>query len=44
MRLYPTKRAVALAAFGAPVALAVALAAPGLWGVAAALVLMAAGL
>lgn len=44
LRLYPTKRAVAVAAFGAPVALAVGLAAPGLWSVAAAWVLMVAGL
>ncbi|WP_372782839.1 DUF58 domain-containing protein [Phenylobacterium sp.] len=44
MKLYPTKRAVALAALGAPVALAVALAAPGFWGAAAAWMLMTAGL
>ncbi|MFI4949996.1 MAG: DUF58 domain-containing protein [Caulobacterales bacterium] len=44
MRLYPTRRAIALAALGAPVALAVALAAPGLWSAAAAWILMAAGL
>jgi len=42
--LYPTRRAILLAAAGAPVALAVALAAPGLWVAAGAWVLMAAGL
>jgi uncharacterized protein (DUF58 family) len=44
VRLYPTKRAIGLAALGAPVALGVALAAPQLWGVAAAWILMTAGL
>jgi uncharacterized protein (DUF58 family) len=44
MRLYPTRLAIALTAFGAPIALAVSLAAPGLWSAAAAWVLMAAGL
>jgi uncharacterized protein (DUF58 family) len=44
MRLYPTRRAIWIAAAGAPVALAVAAAAPQLWGVAAAWVLMTAGL
>jgi uncharacterized protein (DUF58 family) len=44
MRLYPTRRAIGLAAFGAPVALAVALAAPQLWAAAAAWILMTAGL
>jgi len=44
MRLYPTRLAIALAAMGAPAALAVALAAPRLWSVAAAWVLMTAGL
>jgi uncharacterized protein (DUF58 family) len=42
--LYPTRLAIALTAFGAPVALAVSLAAPELWSAAAAWVLMAAGL
>ena len=44
MRLYPTKRAICLTALGAPVALGVALAAPQLWGVAAAWIVMTAGL
>lgn len=44
MRLYPTRRAIALAALGAPVALAVGLAAPGFWSVAAGWIVMAAGL
>lgn len=44
MTLYPTRRAIVLAAAGAPVALAVALAAPGMWVAAGAWVLMAAGL
>jgi uncharacterized protein (DUF58 family) len=44
VRLYPTRRAIGLAATGAPVALGVALAAPQLWGVAAAWILMTAGL
>src|SRR3954468_17333946 len=44
MRVYPTRRAIGLAALGAPVALAVALAAPTLWTAAAAWLLMTAGL
>jgi uncharacterized protein (DUF58 family) len=44
MRLYPTRLAIGLAALGAPEALAVALAAPRMWTVAAAWVLMTAGL
>jgi len=44
MRLYPTRRAIGLAALGAPVALGVALAAPQLWGLAAAWILMTVGL
>jgi uncharacterized protein (DUF58 family) len=44
VRIYPTRLAIALAALGAPVALAVALAAPALWSTAAAWVLMTAGL
>lgn len=44
MTVYPTRRAIALVALGAPVALLVALAAPHMWGVAGAWVLMAAGL
>ncbi|MGZ6018280.1 MAG: DUF58 domain-containing protein [Phenylobacterium sp.] len=44
MRLYPTRLAIGLAALGAPLALAVGLAAPGMWSVAAAWVLMCAGL
>lgn len=44
MRLYPTRRAIGLAAAGAPVALAVSLAAPQAWGIAAAWVVMTLGL
>ena len=44
MKVYPTRRAIGLAALGAPVALAVALAAPKLWSAAAAWLLMTAGL
>jgi uncharacterized protein (DUF58 family) len=44
VRLYPTRLAIGLAGFGAPVALAVALAAPRLWSTAAAWVLMTLGL
>ncbi len=44
MVLYPTRRAIVLVMAGAPIAVGVALAAPGLWGIAAAWVLMAAGL
>jgi uncharacterized protein (DUF58 family) len=44
MRLYPTRLAIGLAALGAPVALAVAVAAPRLWSTAAAWVVMALGL
>ena len=44
MRLYPTRRAIALMALGAPVALGVAAAVPGLWTAAAAWVVLAAGL
>jgi uncharacterized protein (DUF58 family) len=44
MRLYPTTRAIWIAAAGAPVALLVSVAAPQLWGVTAAWVLMTAGL
>jgi uncharacterized protein (DUF58 family) len=44
LRLYPTRLAIGLAAAGALPALAVAVAAPRLWGLAAAWVLMAAGL
>jgi uncharacterized protein (DUF58 family) len=44
VRVYPTRRAIGLAALGAPVALAVALAAPRLWTAAAAWLLMTAGL
>jgi uncharacterized protein (DUF58 family) len=44
MILYPTRRAIVLAVAGAPVALAVALAAPGLWVAAGAWVLMVGGL
>lgn len=44
MRLYPTRRAIALMAVGALPALAVALAMPGLWTAAAAWIVLAAGL
>jgi uncharacterized protein (DUF58 family) len=44
MRLYPTRRAIALMAVGAAPALAVALAAPGLWTAAAAWIVLAVGL
>ena len=44
MRIYPTRLAIVLAALGAPVGLAVALAAPRMWSAAAAWVLMALGL
>ena len=44
MRFYPTRRAVALAAAGAPVALAISLAAPQAWAAAAAWVLLTLGL
>jgi uncharacterized protein (DUF58 family) len=44
MRLYPTRLAIGLAASGAPVALAVALAAPRLWSAAAAWILLTLGL
>lgn len=44
LSVYPTRRAILLAAAGAPVALAVALAAPQLWGVAALWVLAVAAL
>ncbi len=44
MTLYPTRRAIVLTAAGAPVALAVALAAPQLWAAAGAWVLMVIGL
>lgn len=44
MRLYPTRRAIALMAVGAAPALAVALAAPGFWTAAAAWIVLAMGL
>jgi uncharacterized protein (DUF58 family) len=44
LRIYPTRRAIALAATGAPVALLVALAAPHLWTAAAAWVVMTLGM
>ncbi len=44
MRLYPTRRAIGLMAAGAPIALAVAVAAPGMWTAAAAWIVLAAGL
>jgi uncharacterized protein (DUF58 family) len=44
MRFYPTRLAIGLTASGAPVALAVALAAPRLWSAAAAWILMTLGL
>jgi uncharacterized protein (DUF58 family) len=44
VRLYPTRRAIALMAVGAAPALAVALAAPGLWTAAAAWIVLAVGL
>src|SRR5690348_8758223 len=44
MRLYPTRRAIALMAVGAAPALAIALVAPGLWTAAAAWIVLAVGL
>jgi uncharacterized protein (DUF58 family) len=44
LRLYPTRRAIALMAVGAAPALAVALAAPGFWTAAAAWIVLAMGL
>src|SRR4051794_36973790 len=44
MTLYPTRRAIVLALAGAPVALLISAAAPGLWIVAAGWVLLTAGL
>jgi uncharacterized protein (DUF58 family) len=44
VRLYPTRLAIGLTALGAPVALAIGLAAPRLWSTAAAWVLMTLGL
>lgn len=44
MRLYPTRRAIALTAAGAPLAVAVGMAAPGLWTAAAAWIVLALGL
>lgn len=44
MRLYPTRRAIALMAAGAPLALGVALAAPAMWTAAAAWIVLSAGL
>ncbi|MBL8555325.1 MAG: DUF58 domain-containing protein [Phenylobacterium sp.] len=44
MRVYPTRRAIALMAVGAAPALAVAVAAPGLWTAAAAWIVLAVGL
>jgi uncharacterized protein (DUF58 family) len=44
MRLYPTRRAIVLMAAGALPALAVAVAAPGMWTAAAAWIVVAAGL
>lgn len=44
MRLYPTRRAIALIAVGAAPALGVALVAPGLWTAAAAWIVLAIGL
>lgn len=44
MGLYPTRRAIALMALGAPVALATAMAAPGLWTAAAAWIVAVVGL
>lgn len=44
MLAYPTRRAIALMAVGAPVALAVAVAAPGLWVAAAAWIVLTLGL
>jgi len=44
LRLYPTRRAIALMAVGAAPALGVALAAPGMWTVAAAWIVLAMGL
>lgn len=44
MRLYPTRRAIGLTAAGAAPAMAVALAAPGYWTMAAAWIVLAAGL
>ena len=44
MRAYPTRRAIALMAAGAPLALGVAIVAPGLWTVAAGWILLIVGL
>lgn len=44
MSVYPTRRAVVLMALGAPLALAVAVAAPGLWIAAAAWIVLTVGL
>jgi uncharacterized protein (DUF58 family) len=44
VRLYPTRRAITVMALGAPVALAVALTAPGMWTAAAAWIVLTAGL
>jgi len=44
LRLYPTRRAIALMAIGAAPALGVALAAPGMWTAAAAWIVLAMGL
>jgi uncharacterized protein (DUF58 family) len=44
LRLYPTRRAIALMAAGAPLALGVALAAPGMWTAAAAWIVLTVGL
>jgi uncharacterized protein (DUF58 family) len=44
LRLYPTRRAIALMVAGAPLALVVAVASPGLWYAAAAWIVLAVGL
>ena len=44
MRLYPTRRAIALTAAGAPLAVGVAMLAPGYWAGAAAWIVFAVGL
>jgi len=44
LRLYPTRRAIALMAVGAPLALGVALAAPAMWTAAAAWIVLTLGL
>jgi len=44
LRLYPTRRAIALMAAGAPLALGVAVAQPAYWGLAAAWIVFAVGL